>query len=506
MSTAPENRPLPSALDLERCVLSCMMQAPDFANAATLALRAEDFSVEAHALLFDTISGQFESGLPVEPAALAQVLYDRGHMDKAGGPANVSEIYCASPNPAHARHYADVVREKARQRDVVRAAWQLSNDIMLEPEKWRDASAAAVEAVIAATTGTGSRATIVHLRAAAVEACDAFEKAYINKGHVPEGYSTGFTHLDRLFWGLKPGDNVIWCGRPSMGKTAAAVCALANMAFGRGHYQEFYHNKADFETQTNPRQGKIKCVLVCLESPQVKMATRVLSGLSGVTMQRMRDGLVDRFTFQSLTRAASVVDQGEFYIWDAPGITVEDMEMELKAFKARHPDLAVVCVDHIGLLRARGVSDKASDYQRTGYISNRLMLLWRQLHVAGFPICQLSRKTEDRAKNDRRPKTSDLRDSGNLEQDATHIVGIYRPAYYAAENKKHSSKDDEDDDEGMDETEAYFCVLKNRDGAINPEGVRVNWDGQLTLFTSTSDKLFSNNDEKRQGGEFSAED
>lgn len=474
--------PLPTAAEAERCVLSCMMQAPEFAVPATRLLRPEDFSVEANSVLFDIITRQFAEGRLVDPVTIAQLLIDRS-LTETISHGYLAEVLTAAPSPGAVGHYVEMVREKSAQRRMVLIGFGLSNTIMKEPEGWKEAAMEAVNAIIAVTTGLDTRVAIQPIREATVEALDAFERAYQNKGHVPEGYSTGFTHLDRTLWGIRRGDNVMICGRPSMGKTALAMCVLLNMACGLGHYQEFYHNKDEFLQQTNPRQGKLKVLMVCLESPPVKMATRAISVLSGITMQRMRDGLVDKSTFQALSRTGSILTEAEFYLWDAPGISVEELEMELKAFKARHKDLAVVCVDHCGLLRAKALGDKATDYQRTSYISNRLMLLWRQVDVVGMPLWQLSREVEKRG--DKRPRLSDLRDSGNLEQDATHVIATHRPHYY---------------DEEAPEDEALLCVLKNRDGAVNPEGIAVKWDGTRTQFSSTSDKLFSNDKSKRQDG------
>lgn len=473
--------PLPSAVEAERCVLSCMLQSPDFACPAVQAMKPGDFSLESHGLLFDLIQRQFQSGGLVDMVTVTQILYDRGQIETVGGPVAISDIYTAATNPAHVPHYAALVIQKAMHRALVRIGWALSNGIMVQPDGALEHAAAAVEAIIAATTGVSKRATIIHIKAATSEALDAFETAYNARGHLPAGLATGFTDLDRTLWGLKPGDNCFIAGRPSMGKTALAVNILFNMATARGHYAEFYKSKDDFLRHENSRQGKKKVVLVCLESPPIKMAARCLSGMSGVSMQRIRDGMMAKGDWAGLATAAKTIDSAEFYIWDAPGIAVEDLEMELKAFRARHTDLAVVCVDHCGLLRARGVDAKAPDYARISYISNRLMILWRQLDVVGLPLWQLSREVEKRA--DKKPRLSDLRDSGNLEQDATHVIGCYREHYY---------------DKDAPEDDALLCVLKNRDGGTCSDGIPVNWNGELTLFTSRTTALFSNNEDKRQ--------
>ena len=115
-------RSLPSAVDMERCVLSCMMQAPDFAiGLAMEKLTPDHFSIESHSLLYDIVVRQFDAGKLVDPVSLTQILYDRDLIDKVGGPAFVSEVYTASPNPAHVTHYTEQVQQKAILRNIIKA-------------------------------------------------------------------------------------------------------------------------------------------------------------------------------------------------------------------------------------------------------------------------------------------------------------------------------------------------------------------------------------------------
>lgn len=115
-------RALPSAVDMERCVISCLMQAPDFAvGVAMERLTPEHFSIEAHSLLYDTVVRQFDAGKPVDPVSLTQVLHDRDLIGQIGGPAVIAEVYTASPNPAHVAHYAEQVQQKAILRNIIKA-------------------------------------------------------------------------------------------------------------------------------------------------------------------------------------------------------------------------------------------------------------------------------------------------------------------------------------------------------------------------------------------------
>jgi replicative DNA helicase len=281
--------------------------------------------------------------------------------------------------------------------------------------------------------------------------------------------------------GLRPTQNLVIAGRPAMGKTALAVNILENISLGEGHYREFYNDPSEWPGCRVPRQGKPATLLVCLESSQVEMASRMLCARAQVCVQRIRDGLLGKADLHRIGQSAQDIGTSSLYIWDAAGISVEELELELKAFKMKVPTLAAVAVDHCGLLRAKAVKDAGNDYARTGYVSNRLRLLWKTLGVLGIPLWQLSREVEKRA--DKRPKLSDLRDSGKIEEDASQVIMPYRPAYY---------------DEEAAADEAFIIIAKNRGGPTSAEGVKVRWEAQYTRFSSLQSRLFSNDEDQHQ--------
>lgn len=475
-----------TAPGLEAALLSCIMQAPDAVLSRIQGgVKLDDFSPGSfHRDIFELVLRRYEIGHLCDVVSLTQALLDTGKLsDATGGSARLVEIYTSGDGiPASAVDYARAIREKGSQRRMVAAADAFLTHMMADCSEWKEHATALVDAVIEERRGTEERATIVPIKTAIFEAMDELEQAVDNRGHVTHGLATGFTALDRCFMGLRPTQNLVIAGRPAMGKTALAVNILENVSLGEGHYREFYLDPSEWPGCRQPRQGKLPTLLVCLESSQIEMASRMLCGRARVSIQRIRDGLLGHNDFQRIGRSAADIAESPIYIWDAPGISVEELELELKAFKQIVPNLAAVAVDHCGLLRAKGVKDAGNDYARTGYVSNRLRQLWKTLGVLGMPLWQLSREVEKRS--DKRPKLADLRDSGKIEEDATQVIMPFRPGYY---------------DEELPADEAFIVIAKNRGGPTNAEGVKVKWEGEFTRFSSLQSRLLSNKEEEQQG-------
>jgi replicative DNA helicase len=463
-----------------------MMQAPDFAvNAAREHLQAEDFAVEGHGILFDIISTRHHDGLPVEIVSIMQVLYDRGLIDKLGGAATVTEIYTAAPNPAHAGHYAQVVREKSTLRRILRGLIKAEASVLSEPEQWRGHVATLMDTLVTETALPEGRGGIQILRDILFQVTDDIEQAYHNRGHVTRGIPTGFTDLDRLCLGLERGENIVIGGATGMGKSAFAVNILEKMALAEGDYVEFYkHNQIGGE----PLYPKRRVLIVTLEMTGFQIAQRMLMGRAAIQMGRVRDGMLSKVEFADLGKTAAKLCDTQFHIWDAAGLDIVDLESRLKDFKQRHPDLDAVAVDHCGLLRARAVRDSGNPTAVVAHVSPRLKALWKTIDVVGFTLWQLNRAASKSA--DTKPKLANLKDSGAIENDADRVIFPYRPAY---------GKYLEDEEEFQRaQSEAFLIVAKNRGG---PTGeLPVKWYGQFTRFESVTSRLLSNNKDQHQPG------
>lgn len=476
--------PMPEAADMERCLLGALMQAPALAPEVMRVLATEDFSVEAHGFIFGMIARRTERGDPVEPPFLVRDLYDQGVADKFGGPGLVSECYAACPNPGHALFYAGHVRDKAVARRVIVAASRCLSATLVQSdrESVEAASLALVDEVLLAVRNASEAQKIVHIRQALRDGQQELESAFQNRGHVLGDTCTGYTSLDRaLIKGLVPRSNTVIAGDTGSGKTALAIGILLNMALNRGHYKEFYNWDSSYsdrisdwqaalaEGRGTPRHRAKKVLIVCLEASQTETALQMLLGEAGVDIHNIYGGFMDRQTMPAVERAAESLVQTQVYLWDAPGITVEELAAEVKRFKLQHPDLDVVCVDHMGLLDARGVKDKGNETALAGYVSNSLLRMYQQCNVRGLTLVQLNREAAEKGASGKRPTRAMLRGSGKIEQDADTILMPYRPAHYNPE---------------ADPEEAYIVIAKARGCRINLNGVRMVWHGGTKRFLS----------------------
>ena len=468
---------------MERAVISCWLQAPDLcAGALIRTLKATDFHNPALGTFFDVLTGMTDTGRKVDLLTFTQEITDRGLSEKTGGVGYISETYTTAVNPAAFADYAREVKIKSRARRIMQAAWTAAHAVQTEPteETLKEASGTLVDTVLSAMADD-ARVQIVPLKEALFEAVEEIQNAVDNRGHVTGERATGFTHLDRLFIkGLARGENVVIAGDTSMGKTSLAVQIMENMATGTGHYREFYDYdvKRPDDWQTEIREGRARsrfgkqcCLLICLESSQIEMAEKMLLGRAGVNMKAMQSGLMSHSDMRAITGATEQLGTAPFWIWDAAGVCVEDLCAEVKSFKLQHPDLALVCVDHCGLLGARAVRDAGNETAVAGYVSSMLRILYKQCDVVGISLWQLNREAAAKGTRGQRPTRADLRSSGRIEQDATKIILPYRPGHY---------KQDED----TDETEAYLVIAKNRGGPINLNGIQCRWDAATTRFLS----------------------
>jgi replicative DNA helicase len=258
---------------------------------------------------------------------------------------------------------------------------------------------------------------------------------------------------------------------------------MENLAMAEGHYREYYQDAREWPSCLIPRQKRTCCVYVMLESSKVALANRLICGRSQVGVQRIRDGMLKSNDFQLIGRCAAQLAESPIFVLDESDLTVEMLEMKLKAFKQQHPELGAVFVDHCGLLSAKAIKEGEATAKAT-YVSGRLRKLWKSIDVIGFPMWQLSREVEKTAS--KRPNKSHLRDSGNIENDATHILMLYRPSYYFPDS------DDYQDSDG------YAIVAKNREGPVNLEGVPLEWMPSVARYKSKNNRLYSNNESEHQ--------
>jgi replicative DNA helicase len=441
-------RSLPFSEDAEKGVLSSLLISPrEVADLCVLHLRSDAFYIPAHQIIYTLILEFHDKSKPIDFIPLKQALTDRNQIEEIGGPEYLSDLWSFVPTPANAGFYIDIVREKYVLRRLISACTKLTTQCY-EQEGETAQLLDEAEKGIFAITGEHVKTEIVPTKALVMEAIEQIEKLYENRGAVT-GLSTGLIELDRMTSGLHAAEMIVIAARPAMGKTAFAM----NIA---------EHVSMDI--------GKAVAVF-SLEMSSQQLVQRILCSRAKVDPQRVRNGFLSERDFPNLTAAASQVAAAKMFIDDTPGLTITELRAKARRLKSQN-DIQLIVIDYLQLLRS--MSRRAQDNRQLeiSEISAGIKALAKELALPIIVIAQLNRQPDARAKEGGRPRLSDLRESGSIEQDADLVGLLVRPEYY------------ETDDEAKQERagEAELIIAKQRNG---PTGdVPLTFLKQYTRFES----------------------
>jgi replicative DNA helicase len=413
----------PQNLEAEESVLGAMMLSPGAIGAVSEALDASDFYRESHAVIYRAALALYSKGEPVDAITLVDELEERGELEHAGGRVRIHELATLVPASANAGHYARIVHEMATLRGLIRAGGEIAQLGWERPGETTDLVDRAEQVVfdLSQARVTSEFSHIEELLK------DSFERitALYEAGADVTGTPSGFRDLDRLTSGFQPGNLIIVAARPSMGKSALALCMAANLAVR--------HN--------------LPVALFTLEMSKSEVTQRLMCSEAKVESQRLRNGKLAQDDWPRLTAACDKLAKAPIYVDDTASITMMEIRSKARRLKSREPNLALIVVDYLQLMTGGGTAENR--VQEVSLISRSLKILARDLDVPILALSQLSRAVEQR--HDKRPILSDLRESGSIEQDADLVGFIYRDEYYNAE---------ETDQQGL----AEVIFAKHRNG------------------------------------------
>lgn len=351
----------------------------------------------------------------------------------------VRDLLEAVPTSANVKYYANIVKDKATLRKLIRVNEEIANECYLGKEKTVDILADTEKKLfnLLMQQNTGD---YVPIRQVVLNALDTIEKASKTTGSVT-GVPTGFTDLDYQTAGLQPSDFILVAARPSMGKTAFVLNIAQHIAF----------------------RCKKAVSIFSLEMSKEQLVNRLFALESRVDSQKIRTGNLNDDEWSRLIEGAGVVGESKLIIDDTPGISIGELRSKARKYKIDH-DIGIIIIDYLQLMSGNGKSD--SRQQEVSDISRSLKALARELNIPVVALSQLSRAVEQRP--DHRPMLSDLRESGAIEQDADVVMFIYRDDYY--------NKDSEE--KGI----AEIIVAKQRNGPIGT--VKLVWLPNYTKFAN----------------------
>lgn len=420
----------PHSADAEKAVLAGLFTRKNLMNSLADMLSPDDFYLPAHQAIFRAALDLYACNAPIDLVSCAETLKDKNDLETAGGAIYLGQLAQSPVLGANAEFYAELVRQKAMQRALIEASARIIGncfDASMEIDDLLDQSEQAVFSVSRRTAGSGFSG-----------GRELVEKVFENLSRLAEardvvtGVTTGYKRLDMMTSGLQPSDLIIVAARPSMGKTAFALCMAMNAAIAQN----------------------VPVAIYSLEMSKEQLMQRMLAAWGKVDLSRLRrPSLLDDNDWQNLYQAAEVISQAKIYIDDSPNLSTMELRSRSRRLKAEK-DLGLVVVDYLQLMRTSRKTD--SRELEISDISRSLKGLAKELNIPVVALSQLNRKVEDRARENKRPMLADLRESGAIEQDADVIMFIYREDVYKF------AKPDERPAEGV----AEIIIGKQRNGPV----------------------------------------
>ena len=411
----------PQAIQLEESILaSCLMESRAIEDVIDI-LFPDDFYGGPHQKIYRAMTRMYRTQVPIDAATLLQYLVEMGELEQVGGAVAISRIL-EYPPAIDLDYNAKKVREKSALRETI----ETCNAVM---KRCYDDRGDADETIdffqksaneISMYGGKGSLFGMKNLVPAAT---DRYQSLWENRGSV-SGVPTGFGMMDYLLGGLQPGLNIL-AARPSMGKTAFATDVIKNAA----------------------RKNK-GSLFFSMEQGEDEITDRAIAGEARVNLLKFRTGKFEADDWETINNAKAKLYNWPIYIDPSGGLTVSEIKRRTRQY-ARFNDIQLVVIDYLQLIKGPKAENRNHEI---GEITRALKALSKEMKLPILLLSQLNRELERRPNPNKRPRLSDLRDSGNIEQDADVVMFIYRPEVY-------------NDTNSMDfEGQADIDIAKHRNG------------------------------------------
>jgi replicative DNA helicase len=428
----------PQSIPSEQAVLGSIMLRKDAMHEVEDMVTPDSFYAEKHKIIFSAMQDLDAKNEPIDMLSLSTKLAEQKNLDRVGGNQYLAEIVNVVPSSTNVKHYADIVQKKYVLRSLIEAADYVSELAFEEGDDHMDDILDLAEKKMFSVVSSPKNQKFVNLKDALPEAYERMEKLHENKGML-RGLPTGFKELDNMLSGLQNSDLIILAARPSMGKTTLAL-DMARMA-GTVHEKSI--------------------LIFSLEMSSQQLVDRMLSAESRVNAWNLRTGHVSSDKDFSLIRdSLDRLAKAKIYIDDQAGNSIVRMKALSRRIKAEK-GLDLIVVDYLQLMTTTKNHD--SMVNQVTEISRSLKSLAKELDVPVLALSQLSRAVESRGG---KPRLSDLRDSGSIEQDADVVMFIHR------------------EDKGKDESEktniAEILIEKHRNGPVGK--VDLYFDEKTTTF------------------------
>jgi replicative DNA helicase len=424
----------PQNIEAEESVLGAMLVAERALTRVIdeVKLKAEDFYLDKHRLIFSAAYELYEASNPVDELTVAEALTRSGQVDAAGGKNYISTLATSVPAAGNAKHYAEIVQQNSLLRRLLGAGQQIQEWVHGREDGDPRQLTERAERLLFEVAHEEQASDFREISEILSDELDRLEKLSSGETEVT-GTPSGFRDIDAVTGGFQPGNLVVLAARPSVGKSALVANIAENIAM----------------------KHEIPVAFFSLEMSEVELAQRFIACRARIAGDRLRRGHVGQKEWPKVVRACNELEQAPLWIDDSSDLGLLDLRAKARRLHAQEQargGLGLVVVDYLQLMRAD--DPRANRVEQVGQMSRGLKILARELNVPVLAISQLSRAPEQRP--DKRPILSDLRESGQIEQDADLVAFLFREDLYRHNEEEH---------DGL----AEVIIAKHRNG---PTGTR----------------------------------
>lgn len=442
------DKPMPGNSEAERVLLGVALLDQEVFEEALHRLTPADFFLDSHGEIFRAMASLREVGMELNPVTVCEELTRFGSLARVGGPAYVASLWDGVPRYSQVTSMVDMVLTKARQRRLIRIGQKIVNngfdDELTLDEQIEEAERGLID--VGEDRGSSSwspLAGVTHEYLAEAEKRGQSNRPVID-------FATGFHELDYMTLGLERKTMVVVAARPGMGKTQFGLSLTRNMS----------------ESSLNIVDGRPPVISwFSMEMPKKQLAQRLVASVGGVDSRRLHMGQLNSEEWRRVWAAEEQIAQWRVHIDERVGLPIRTMREALRTLKRQEGQVDVVVVDYLQL----GDGERKNNDTRAtevGNISKGLVQIAKDFDVCVVAVSQLNRAAEGRG--DKRPSLNDLRESGQIEQDAYMVIGLYREEYYNPDTP----------DRGI----AEAIILKQRNGPLGT--VHLAYDGVRSRFSN----------------------
>ncbi len=431
----------PHSIEAEQGVLGCVLLSPNDCLGTCIEKfkkGVEVFYDLRHQVIFDALVEMYDTKHPIDLITLQQRLKDKNQLEPVGGVTYLSALPDAVPSAANLEYYLEIVREKYILRKMIQTCTSVVSKVY-EHDGKVDGLLDEVERDILKISEERVEGVSMAMKDLVHRAINTIEDYHQRQGMLT-GVGSGFVDFDKMTSGLHGGEMIVIAARPSMGKTSLVMNIVEHAVL----------------------EEKLPVGVFSLEMTAESLVLRMLCSRARVNMRNIRDGFLAERDFPKLTGAAGKLANAPLYIDDTAGLSI--LQLRAKARRMHQQfGIKMVVIDYLQLLNG-GQSRVESRQQEVAQISNGVKALAKELNVPVIVLSQLNRELEK--DKSRKPRLSDLRESGAIEQDADLIALLYKP--------EEGKEDDEGQPQDQEAIPVNLLIAKQRNG---PTG-----DVHLTFF------------------------